>query len=62
MTLKIFKEIHETSKDLNKELDEYNMLPYFTYIFFFFVFLFLYIKKYITKLLNNIYKHREEVK
>ena len=58
----MLKEIHLASKDLNKELKEYNIIPFFTYIFFFLVFLYVYIKKYIIKLFNNMFKQHEEAK
>lgn len=58
----MLKEIHLASKDLNKELDEYNMVPYFTYIFFFFVFFIIYIKNYLKLLFNKMFKQQEETK
>lgn len=52
----MLKEIHQASKDLNKELKEFNYIPFFTYIFFFIVFSILHIKKYLNLLLFKQHK------
>lgn len=52
----LFKQIHLASKDLNKELNEYNILPWLVYGIFFVILSVVFTIKYICKLFKQVFR------